>query len=149
MIRALLPAVTAMMRAFDADLVSAEQMTHGEYLVLLFLSEAPEHTLRLSDLAARTHKSLSAVSRAVGRLEVDGLVRRVQASEDGRGWNAVLTDTGLEALVQARSTHVASIRRHLIGHLNGIDLNALARALESVANEESAAPVSRRGSMGR
>ncbi|MGR6974907.1 MarR family winged helix-turn-helix transcriptional regulator [Streptomyces cynarae] len=132
-IRALLPAVAAMMRAFDADLDRAERMTHTEYLVLMFLSEAPESTLRLVDLAAHCHKSPSAVSRAVGRLETDGLVRRVQASDDGRGSNAVLTERGLARLQEARSTHIVSIRRHLIDHLEGVDLDALARALESIA----------------
>ncbi|MCX4706786.1 MarR family transcriptional regulator [Streptomyces sp. NBC_01352] len=133
-IRALLPAVAAMMRAFDADLNRAERMTHTEYLVLMFLSEAPERTLRLADLAAHCHKSPSAISRAVGRLEVDGLVRRAQASDDGRGANAILTDVGLARLGQARDTHVLSIRRHLMDHLEGVDLDALTRALESIAN---------------
>src|SRR2546425_411250 len=91
-IRALLPAVTAMMRDFDTDLTREERMTHTEYLVLIFLSEAPEATLRLIDRAASCHKSPSAVSRAVGRLEIDGLVRRTQVTDDRRGSNAVLTD---------------------------------------------------------
>jgi DNA-binding MarR family transcriptional regulator len=137
-IRALLPAVSAMMRAFDADLTRAERMTHTEYLVLMFLSEAPEHTLRLNDLAAYCHKSPSAISRAVARLEVDGLVRRVRASEDGRGSNAIVTESGLERLKNATSTHIASIRRHLIDHLEGVDLATLAQALQRIANDGSA-----------
>lgn len=136
-IRALLPAVAAMMRAFDAELDRAERMTHTEYLVLLFLSEASESTLRLVDLASRCHKSPSAVSRAVGRLEAEGLVLREQALDDGRGSNAVLTGKGLVRLEQARRTHVVSIRRHLIDHLEGVDLDALARALESIASPEN------------
>jgi DNA-binding MarR family transcriptional regulator len=133
-IRALLPAAAAMMRACDAELTRAERMTHTEYLVLVFLSEAPERTLRLVELAAHCHKSPSAVSRAVGRLEVDGLVRRVQASDDGRGCNAVITDVGLAKLEEARATHVSSIRRHLVDHLEGVDLDALARGLQSTAH---------------
>jgi len=148
-IRALLPAVTAMLKAFDADLLRAERMTHSEFLVLMFLSEAPARTLRLSELAALTQKSLSAVSRAVGRLENDGLVRRVQAAEDGRGFNAVLTDAGLAGLEHARATHAASIRRHLIDHLGDIDLDGLARSLESIASSAGSAPTSRRSSPGR
>ncbi|MFF4253950.1 MarR family winged helix-turn-helix transcriptional regulator [Streptomyces sp. NPDC001663] len=136
-IRALLPAVTAMMRDFDADLTRDEHLTHTEYLVLVFLSEAPEGTLRLIDLAARTHKSPSAVSRAVGRLENEQLVQRVQASDDGRGSNAVLTDAGLTRLERARRTHITSIRRHLIDHLKGVDLAALARGLEAIAQPEA------------
>jgi DNA-binding MarR family transcriptional regulator len=148
-IRALLPAVTAMMRAFDADLTRAERMTHTEYLVLLFLSEAPERTLRIVDLAASCHKSPSAVSRAVGRLEGDGLVRREQVSDDGRGCNAVLTDAGLTRLAQAAATHLASIRRHLIDHLEGVDLDALGRALQSIANPGTSARTTKRGTSPR
>ncbi|WP_405718153.1 MarR family transcriptional regulator [Streptomyces sp. NBC_01537] len=148
-IRALLPAVAAMMRAFDADLNRAERMTHTEYLVLMFLSEAPECTSRLVDLAAQCHKSPSAISRAVGRLEVDGLVRRVQASDDGRGANAILTDVGLARLEQARYTHVLSIRRHLLDHLEGVDLDALARALDSIANPGNSVKAPTRATSGR
>jgi hypothetical protein len=32
---------------------------------------------------------------------------------DGRGWNAVLTDAGLERLRRAWPTHLASMRRHV------------------------------------
>jgi len=144
-IRALLPAVTAIMRAFDADMDRAERMTHTEFLVLMFLSEAPKRMLRLGDLAARCHKSLSAISRAVGRLEADGFVRRTQAADDGRGYNAVLTETGLVRLEQVRPTHVASIRRHLIDHLEGVDLRALSRALEQIAQGRPASVSRRRG----
>ncbi len=148
-IRALLPAVAAMMRAFDADLTRVERMTHTEYLVLVFLAEAPERTLRLIDLAAHCHKSPSAASRAVGRLEVEGLVRRVPASDDGRGSNAVLTDEGLARLQQARSTHIISIRRHLIDHLEGVDLDALARGLQSIARPGNSVTATKRGKPGR
>jgi DNA-binding MarR family transcriptional regulator len=149
LVRALLPAVTAMMRAFDADLIRAESMTHTEYLVLLFLSEAPERTLRLVDLATSCHKSPSAVSRAVGRLEGDGLVRREQVSDDGRGCNAVLTDAGLARLTQAASTHLSSIRRHLIDHLEGVDLDALGGALQKIANPGTSTRTAKRGTSRR
>ena len=43
---------------------------------MMWLSEAPEHTLRLSSLAARFQQSLSAIRRTVGRLETQGLVPR-------------------------------------------------------------------------
>jgi DNA-binding MarR family transcriptional regulator len=143
-VRALLPAVAAMMRAFDADLTREERMTHTEYLVLMFLSEAPQHTMRVIDLAAHCHKSSSAISRAIGRLNADGLVRRAQASDDGRGSNAVLTDTGIARLEKAASTHVASIRRHLIDHLEGVDLDTLALALQNIASPDNSAQAPKR-----
>lgn len=136
-IRALRPAMAVMMRAFEADLLHEQRLSHTEYVMLMFLSEAPGRALRLSDLAARCQQSLSAVSRALGRLEGDGLARRVQAAEDARAYNAVLTDAGLERLEAAWPTHVASVRRHLFDHLEGIDLRALATAFRSIAGEGS------------
>lgn len=142
-IRALRPAVGAMMRAFDADLVKEQRMSHTEYVVLMFLSEAPGRTLRLSDLAARCQQSLSAVSRTVGRLEADGLVSREQSPDDARAYNAVLTGAGLARLEQAWPTHVASIRRNLFDHLQGVDLHALAAAFQHIAAGEPAAPTTK------
>jgi DNA-binding MarR family transcriptional regulator len=148
-IRALRPAMAAMMRAFDADLVREQRLTHTEYVALMFLSEAPQRTLRLSDLAARCQQSLSAISRTVGRLEAEGLARRTQSPDDARAYNAVITDVGLARLEQAWPTHLDSVRRHLLDHLAGIDLRALAQAFQHIASGDSSAatekpPVRRR-----
>jgi DNA-binding MarR family transcriptional regulator len=91
-ISALHTAFTAMMRQFDADLRREQRLSHTEYIALMFLSEAPERTLGLSDLAARCQQSLSTISRTVGRLEAQGLVRREQSTRDARAYNAVLND---------------------------------------------------------
>ena len=84
-----------MMRQLDADLQREHRMSHAEFVALMFLSEAPDRTLGLSELARRCQQSLSAISRTVGRMEAQGLVRREQSSQDARAYNAVLTDAGL------------------------------------------------------
>jgi DNA-binding MarR family transcriptional regulator len=132
-LRSLGPAMKVLVRAFGADLIREQGMSSTEYSVLMFLSEAPDRTLRLSDLANRCQQSLSAVSRTVGRLETTGLVSREQAAHDARSFNAVLTDAGLSRLQEAWPTHVASVRRHLIDNLDGLDLHALAAAFEHIA----------------
>jgi DNA-binding MarR family transcriptional regulator len=132
-IRALRPAMAVMMRAFEVDLLREQRLSHTEYVALMYLSEAPGRTLRLSDLAARCQQSLSAISRTVGRMEADGLVNREQSQHDARACNAVLTDSGLARLEQAWPTHVESVRRHLIDHLEGIDLHTLATAFQRIA----------------
>jgi len=133
LLRSLSPAMKVLVRAFGADLIREQGMSSTEYSVLMFLSEAPGRTLRLSDLAGRCQQSLSAVSRTVGRLEATGLVRREQAPHDARSFNAVLTDAGLSRLQEAWPTHVASVRRHLFDNLDGLDLHALATAFEHIA----------------
>src|SRR6204780_5079311 len=132
-IRALHPGFVTMMRQLDSDLQREHRMSHAEFVALMFLSEAPARTLGLSELARRCQQSLSAISRTVGRMEAQGLIRREQSSQDARAYNAVLTDAGLARLEQAVPTHVASLRRFLFDHLNGVDLTAFGNAFERIA----------------
>jgi DNA-binding MarR family transcriptional regulator len=69
------------------------------------------------------------MTRIVARMETEGLVKRVRCAEDARGWNAVLTDAGLARLEEAYPTQLASVRRHITDHLNGINLVQLTDAL--------------------
>jgi DNA-binding MarR family transcriptional regulator len=134
--RALGRVILVVPRVLDADLVREQGLTLTEYTTLMHLSEAPNRMLRMSELAAAGDVSLSGMTRVVGRLQADGLVERVKCTEDARGANAILTDAGLTRLEQAYPTHLASVRRHIIDHLAGIDLVGLARALERFATTE-------------
>ena len=59
--------------ALDAQLQRDAGLTHFEYGVLFALRDAPEHTLRMSTLAGYSNSSLSRLSRAVARLEAQGV----------------------------------------------------------------------------
>jgi DNA-binding MarR family transcriptional regulator len=124
-------------RALDADLLIGQGMSLSEYAALMHLSEAPERTLRMSDLACACALSLSGMTRIVGRLETQGLVERQRSSCDGRGLNAVLTDAGLGRLRRAWPTHLASVRRHMMDHLGELDLAVVAAALSRFASDTS------------
>ena len=130
-------------RAFDADLLREQRMSLSEYSALMHLSEAPGRRLRMSDLAGASALSLSGMTRIVNRLEGQGLVHRERPCSDGRGWNAVLTDAGLERLSQAWPTHLASVRRHVFDHLNDVDIPAFATALQRFAADTQCAEVQR------
>ena len=91
------------------------------------LSEAPERTLRMSALAARTNASLARLSHVVQRLETRGLVRREPCAQDRRATNAVLTSAGWDAVVAAAPGHVATVRRLVIDPLSASDVAALDR----------------------
>jgi DNA-binding MarR family transcriptional regulator len=132
LIRGFNTALNAVMRQFDADLQREHRLSHTEYVVLDWLAESPEHTLGLSDLAARCLQSLSATSRTVGRMEAQGLVRREQSTLDARAFNAVLTDAGLKRYREATPTHDQSLHRYFIDHLDGIDLETLSDALHRI-----------------
>ncbi|MET4647025.1 MarR family transcriptional regulator [Streptomyces sp. NBC_01724] len=133
LVRALGNVMTALPRLVDADMVRDGALPLSEYTPLMFLSEAPHHRMRMSELAAVCNLSLSGMTRVVNRLEKQGLIQRAKCQEDLRGWNAVLTDAGLARLREAWPSHLASIRRHVLDNLAGHDLAALAAALQRVA----------------
>jgi DNA-binding MarR family transcriptional regulator len=134
-VRALGRAILVLPRLLDAELVSEQRLALSEYTTLIHLSEAPNRQLRMSELAADSALSLSGMTRIVGRLEAQGLVERVKCADDGRGSNAVLTDAGLVRLRKAWPTHLASVRRHIVDHIEDLDLATLARALSQLATQ--------------
>ncbi|MFF2315223.1 MarR family winged helix-turn-helix transcriptional regulator [Arthrobacter sp. NPDC058097] len=137
--RALGRAIITVPRAFDADLLREQDMSMSEYSALMHLSEAPDRRLRMSDLATTSSLSLSGMTRIVNRLEGQGLVRRERCATDARGFNAVLTDAGLQRLRAAWPTHLASVRRHVFNHLDSVDLPAITAAFEQFAADHQAA----------
>src|ERR1700704_3314059 len=62
--------------ALECQLQRAAGLSFIEYHALAMLSEAPDHTRRMSDLAAVTNASLSRLSHLIKRLEGRGFVRR-------------------------------------------------------------------------
>ncbi len=133
LMRSLSRVIYALPRALDADMAREQRLPLIEYQALMHLSEAPDRQLRMSDLATACERSLSGMTGVVHRLEGQGYVRRVKGARDGRSWNAVLTDTGLARLEEAWPSHLASMRRHFLDHLAGLDLRALGAALRAVA----------------
>jgi DNA-binding MarR family transcriptional regulator len=98
----------------DRELQAAAGMPPTYYELLVLLSEAPQRTMRMSELAQWTNSKPSRISHAVNKLEQSGWVRREHFTGDRRGWLAVLTDEGLAALEAAAEPHVESVRAHLI-----------------------------------
>jgi DNA-binding MarR family transcriptional regulator len=140
LVRAIGRALLTVPRALDADLLDGTGLSLSEYTALMHLSEAPDRRLRMSDLAAVCAVSISGMTRIVNRLEERDLLRRERCPADGRSWNAVLTDAGLLRLRQAWPTHLASVRRHVLDHLQAVDLPALTAALQRFAAETSCPP---------
>jgi DNA-binding MarR family transcriptional regulator len=108
-------------------------MSLSEYTVLRHLSETADRRMRMNELAAACDMSFSGMTRLAARLESAGFLRRVPCENDARGANAVLTDAGLARLQEAWPTHLASVRRHIFDHLDGLDLCTLAKALNAMA----------------
>ena len=111
--------------ALDAQLRRAAGISHFEYQVLAALSEAPERTLRMSDLAVLAEGSLSRLSQVVARLEKKKWVRRTPDPTDGRYTLAILTDDGWDKIVATAPGHVNEVRRLVIDPLTNTQLNQL------------------------
>jgi DNA-binding MarR family transcriptional regulator len=118
--------------AIEAELQRDAGISQFEYLVLSGLSEAPDRTLRMSDLAAMASGSLSRLSHVVSRLEARGWVRREACPGDGRFINAVLTDDGWAKVVATAPGHVAAVRRLLIDVLTPEQLRELGAISDEV-----------------
>ena len=115
--RSFLRAASAIDEALDRQLQRDAGMPHAYYQVLAMLSEAPDRTLRMSQLASQTTSSASRLSHAVARLEEKGWVRRDKHPTDRRGSLAVLTDDGWAALRAAAPGHVTAVREVLFDRL--------------------------------
>ncbi|WP_344651427.1 MarR family winged helix-turn-helix transcriptional regulator [Cryptosporangium japonicum] len=108
--------------ALDTQLQRDAGVSHFEYMVLSRLSEAPNRTLRMSQLAELANGSLSRLSHVVKRLELRGWVRREPCAEDGRATNAVLTEDGWEKVVRTAPGHVATVRSLVVDPLTPAEL---------------------------
>jgi DNA-binding MarR family transcriptional regulator len=111
--------------ALDAQLQKDAGISQFDYLVLSSLSETPERTLRMSELAALASSSLSRLSHVVSRLEAKGWVRREPCPGDGRFINAILTEDGWQKVVATAPGHVAAVRRLLVDILTPEEFTAL------------------------
>lgn len=107
-------------------------MSHFEYWVLALLSESPDWTLQLKDLAARANASLSRLSHVVTRLEDRGWVTRRPCAHDARASNAVLTEAGWDKIVATAPGHVEAVRSLVFDALTKEDVVDLARVCEAI-----------------
>jgi DNA-binding MarR family transcriptional regulator len=125
--RAWLDSSSRVLALLDRDLRTAG-LTHTYYEILVRLSEAADHRLRMSELAQRSACSPSALSHAVTRLEREGFVARAMCPEDRRGQVCSLTDAGMARLGEVAVQHVTAVRRVFLGGMSKTQLRQLGAA---------------------
>ena len=126
--------------ALEADL-SPHGLTLGDYQVLVHLSEAEDHEMRMCDLASRLQLSPSGLTRRLDGLVRMGVVERRASDVDRRVMLAVLTDHGMAYLDKVAPDHVDSVRRHILDLLTREDMAAMARIFRTIrAGLRSAQP---------
>jgi DNA-binding MarR family transcriptional regulator len=123
--RAYIESATLLMESLDRSLQQDAGMPHAYYFILMRLSESPESSMRMSELAAATRSSRSRLSHAVSRLSERGWVERLDCETDRRGQIARLTDSGFRALQAAAPGHVTAVRQFVIDRLDKDQLEQL------------------------
>ncbi len=126
--------------ALNRQLEADSGVSLSEYEVLVRLSESPERTQRMSELAASLLHSRSRLTHTVSRLERRGLVRRETCRIDGRGVNCVMTDAGAALLREAAPGHVRAVRATLVDVLTDEQLRALGEAMAVIASGPASIP---------
>lgn len=130
--RAFLSATQLLFDQLDRELQRDAKIPHAYYEILVRLSEAPDRTLRMSQLAESTLSSRSRLSHAVSRLEESGWVERRSCPTDRRGQLAVLTDKGFAALEAAAPGHVEGVRSHVFDPLTPEQVRVLRELSETL-----------------
>lgn len=114
---------------FERRLSDQGAVTGQSFEILLRLVRSEGHRLRMSDLAAQTTLTASGLTRAVDRLERDGLVQRVACESDRRVSYAELTDLGESRIGCALPIHLEHLTEVLEGTFSPAELDQLAELM--------------------
>ncbi|MGV9856485.1 MarR family winged helix-turn-helix transcriptional regulator [Streptomyces sp. NPDC003442] len=118
----------------DRQLQRDAGMPHVYYGLLVKLSWAPRHRMRMTELAEAAKITRSRLSHAVARMEKDGWVRREDCPDDKRGQNAVLTDKGLKVLQDTAPGHVTAVRTAIFDRLTPEQVKQFGAACRIIAD---------------
>jgi DNA-binding MarR family transcriptional regulator len=135
--RAFLKAHATIIDQIERDLMAAKRPPLSTYDVLIELYEAPEHRLRMHELAERVVLSRSGLTRLVDRLEAEGLLTRDRCGTDRRGAYAVITEQGIEALQQTWPIYAKGIAEYFAQWLTLEEAQLLESALGRILQATS------------
>jgi DNA-binding MarR family transcriptional regulator len=138
--RAFVDGSQRLLAELNRQLQHDSDLSLAEYRILVLLSEAPDRSLRMSDLADGVLSSRSRLTHQIGRMEEQHMVRRTGCAEDGRGVRAHLTDEGMRRLREAAAGHADAVRRDFVDLLPPEHLATIADAFERVDKEISSRP---------
>ena len=121
----MLRAHAALTRELDAQLAREHKLPLSSYEVLLYLADAPDGRMRMSELAESVLLSRSGLTRLVDRLEREGLLKRERCESDARGWFAEITPAGRRLFDEARRTHLDGVRALFLDRFSREELRTL------------------------
>lgn len=121
--------------ALARDLQRDTGLSMADYEVLVNLSEAPEHKMRMALLADRLTWDRSRLSHQITRMMNRGLLGKETCNSDGRGAFVVLTEQGLSTIRDAAPSHVSSVRRLMFDVLSDGQAETLDGILTTLAGQ--------------
>jgi DNA-binding MarR family transcriptional regulator len=144
----LLRAYATATRRLNTQLVADHGLTINDYEVLLRLARAPDRRLRRVDLAEQVLLTPSGITRLLDGLERGGYVDRAACDTDRRVVYAVLTDEGLDKLLDASSSHFSQVDEHLTRRLDEEELGSILVLLAKLGDESVDVPCDIEASVG-
>ena len=133
--RTILRAQANVTSSLDKKLSDAHSLGLSDFDVLSSLSNSPDHSLRMTELAYGVLLSPSGLTRRLDGLVRQGLVERKPAPSDGRGLLAVLTETGVAKVKEMEPTHTSGLHEYFIDCLEPQQLKELYVMLEPMAEK--------------
>lgn len=120
-----------LMNAIERDL-GAFGLDTGDYQLLAMLSEAPDHRLKMCDLADTLRLSRSGLTRRMDGVVKAKYVERIQDKDDRRVSFAHLTAKGFEFLKKVAPLHLKDVRSRMIDLLNESEIKAIGSAFAKI-----------------
>lgn len=120
-----------LMNAIERDL-GVFGLDAGDYQLLAMLSEAPDHRLKMCDLADTLRLSRSGLTRRMDGVVKAKYVERIQDKDDRRASFAHLTEKGYEFLKKVAPLHLKDVRNRMIDLLNESEIKALGSAFAKI-----------------
>lgn len=120
-----------LMNAIERDL-GVFGLDAGDYQLLAMLSEAPDHRLKMCDLADTLRLSRSGLTRRMDGVVKAKYVERIQDKNDRRVSFAHLTTRGYEFLKKIAPLHLKDVRSRMIDLLNESEIKALGSAFAKI-----------------
>ncbi len=105
----------------------------GDYQLLAMLSEAPDHKLKMCDLAETLRLSRSGLTRRMDGVLEAKYVSQVRDNQDGRVVFAHLTIKGFEFLKRVAPHHLKSVRKRMINLFSDSEIKAFGTGFEKIA----------------
>jgi len=105
----------------------------GDYQLLATLSEAPDHKLKMCDLAETLRLSRSGLTRRMDGMLEAKYVSQVRDKHDGRVIFVHLTIKGFEFLKKVAPHHLKSVRKRMINLFSDSEIKAFGTGFEKIA----------------